>query len=96
MKTGSALTQFYTIKNENAIRKQVKNQTNGYMFDIEDLEPTYSFIAESNQAYLLDGSKPHSVLSSETSNLDRSAIVLQTDRFTFDDVSQMLKETHSI
>ena len=96
MKTGAALTQFYKIKNEKAIRKQVKNQTNGYMFDIEDLEATYIFVAEPNQAYLLDGSKPHSVLSSETPNLHRSAIVLQSNKFTFDEVSQMLKETNSI
>jgi hypothetical protein len=95
IKTDNCLTQFYKFKSENPTTRQIENQTNGYLFNVEDLETADSFIAESNDAYLLDVSKPHSVIPLEITNIHRSAIVLQTNRFAFDEVLEMLKETNN-
>ena len=75
---------------------QVENQTDGYLFKVDELETTDSFIAESNDAYLLNVTSPHSVIPLELTNIHRSAIVLQTNRFTFDEVLEMLKETDNV
>jgi hypothetical protein len=96
IKTGNCLTQFYKFKNENPTLTQVENQTNGYLFNVEDLETANSFTAEPTDAYLLDVTKPHAVIPLETTNIHRSAIVLQTDRFTFDEALEMLKETDNL
>ena len=96
IKTDNCLTQFYKFKNENPTTRQIENQTNGYLFNVEDLETTDSFIAEENDAYLLDVSKPHSVIPLETVPVYRSAIVFQTKNFTFDEVSKMLTETNNV
>jgi hypothetical protein len=96
IKTDNCLTQFYKFKSENPTTRQIENQTDGYLFNVEDLETTNSFTAEPTDAYLLDVTKPHSVIPLETTNIHRSAIVLQTDRFTFDEVLEMLKETDNV
>lgn len=96
IKTGECLTQFYKFKSENITKTQIKNQTHGYLFKLDELETTNSFIAEPNDAYLLDVSKPHSVIPLEITNMYRSAIALQTNKFTFDEVLEMLKETNNL
>jgi hypothetical protein len=90
------LTQFYKFKSENLTKTQVENQTNGYLFKLDELETVNSFIAEPNDAYLLDVTKPHSVIPLQIMNTHRSAIALQTNKFTFDEVLEMLKETNNV
>ena len=62
LKTDNCLTQFYKFKNDKPKTEQVENQTDGFIFDENDLEKTTSFIAKPNEAWLLDVSLPHSVV----------------------------------
>ena len=96
IKTDQCLTQFYKFKSENPTTTQIENQTDGYLFKVDELETTDSFIAEPNDAYLLNVTSPHSVIPLELTSIHRSAIVLQTNRFTFDEVLEMLKETDNV
>jgi hypothetical protein len=96
IKADNCLTQFYEFKSENLTKTQTENQTNGYLFKLDELETVNSFIAEPNDAYLLDVTKPHSVIPLQITNTHRSAIALQTNKFTFDEVLEMLKETNNV
>jgi hypothetical protein len=96
IKADNCLTQFYEFKSENLTKTQTENQTNGYLFKLDELETVNSFIAKPNDAYLLDVTKPHSVIPLQITNTHRSAIALQTNKFTFDEVLEMLKETNNV
>jgi hypothetical protein len=63
LKTDNCLTQFYKFKNDTPKTEQVANQTDGFLFDESDLEKTNGFIAKPNEAWLLDVTKPHSVMA---------------------------------
>jgi hypothetical protein len=76
IKAQDDITQFYSPKVKNPTVYQIPNQTNGVMFDIKDLEPTDQFVANSGDIYVLDVTKPHSVIS--RSNTDRIAVGLST------------------
>ena len=89
---GNYTTFFWDIKNKNIDKTfQLKNQTNGKMFERENLILIDSFKAEKGEAYLLDVTKPHSVESEVAS--DRFALCVQTNKFTFDEVKEMLYES---
>ena len=94
--TDNCLTQFYKFKNKNLKKTQIENQTNGFLFEINDLDLTDSFIAESNDAFLLDVSTPHAVIPQGNTSINRTAIVLQSGVFNFNEVIEMLEETGNI
>jgi hypothetical protein len=83
------VTIFYNFKENTDI---IANQTNGSLFDRLCLDEVGSFIAEQNDVWLLDVTKPHSVTSLLPNVEFRSALVLQTKHFTFDQVQEMLAE----
>ena len=89
----NSITQFYVPKVDTPKVHQIENQTNGYMFDLDDLIPTNSFVASSGDIYILDVSKPHAVWSEQ--DLDRIAVSLSTTH-KFDQVVGFLKETGNI
>ena len=90
---GEFETKFWRIKDDDpTLIYNVANQVqNGKVFRPEALEFVESFVAKPGDAYLLDISKPHSVVSSNPSY--RFAFVVQTNDYTFDDVANMLVET---
>jgi hypothetical protein len=90
IQTNNCKTTFYDIKNPNFQERKIKNQTNGSIFNIEDLNETSSFIAKDNEAYLLDVTKPHSVLSLSGTTSERIAICLQTLTLSYEETLTVL------
>lgn len=89
-------TTFYNIDTDTKINSiQIPNQTNGRVFDVRQLSKYDSFIAQADEAWLLDVTHPHSVTSNKIDNtpVKRTAIVLQSKYYSFEQVKEMLKET---
>jgi len=92
---GNCVTTFYDFKPDSTIESfRVKNQTNGCIFRKDQLNATDSFVANKDEVWLLDVTKPHGVEPlNQESSIKRVALALQTNYFTFDEVQEMLKET---
>jgi len=87
------VTNFYKIPTETRVDVfQVPNQTNGRAFNPKQLILYDSFTAKKDEVWLLDVTKPHSVISNKSS-VNRTAIVLQTNDYSYEQVKEMLKET---
>jgi hypothetical protein len=96
LKPDDCTTTFYNVNTDTKINTiQIPNQTNGRVFNKEQLSPYGSFIAQTDEAWLLDVTNPHSVTSNKIDNtpVNRTAIVLQSKYYSFDQVKEMLKET---
>ncbi len=93
IKTSGCITQFYKFKNEDVKTMQIENQTDGFIYDVNDLEETGSFIAEDGDAYLLDVSKPHSVITTKPGLIDRKAICMQFKYTTFEEAKELLEKS---
>jgi hypothetical protein len=85
-------TNFYN-KADDSLGVRMTAQTTGRTFSEENLEHSGSFIAESGDAWLLDVSSPHSVKNLSKMPVDRIALVLQSRKYNFDQVYDMLQET---
>lgn len=96
IKTDNCLTQFYSLNTIKPKTKQIENQTTGYLFKIEDLEEVDNFIAKPGEIWVLDVSKPHSVLPSAVGPIDRVALCLQSSKFNFDETIELLKTTGNL
>jgi hypothetical protein len=97
VKTSNCMTMFYSLKNNNPNKIQIENQTNGCIFNEEDLIWNHDcFIAEPGEAWVLDVTKPHSVMPIDPGNPERIAITLATRSFTFDEVCAILASTGSL
>ena len=88
IETNNCATQFYKIK-DGAKPYQIDNQTNGCVYDLEDLIETESFIAQPGDIYILDVSKVHSVIPLDNNEIDRKAICFSTNSLNFDEVKRM-------
>jgi hypothetical protein len=89
---GNYVTKFWSIKDNNNDRTyQIKNQTNGKVFFYDAVEFVDSFEAEKGDIYLLDVTKPHSVETEKPNK--RFALCIQTNRYSFNEVKEMLFET---
>ena len=77
LETNNCLTQFYELP-DNPSTFQIRNQTNGCIFNNEGLIPADSFVANVGDIYILDVSKPHAVLPLEPGPIHRSAICYQS------------------
>ena len=91
IETDNCITQFYDLKSNTPRTFQVNNQTDGYLYNEEDLYKTDSFLANPGECWLLDVTKIHSVIPSGKFN-KRTALSLATDKYDFDEVCDMLKE----
>ena len=96
IKTDNCLTQFYSLKTDKPKTTQVKNQTTGYLFTVDDLEPVDNFVAKVGEVWLLNVSKPHSVLPLTAGPIDRVALCLQSRKFNFDETIELLKATGNL
>jgi hypothetical protein len=92
--TDDCVTQFYKFKNTDPATQQVTNQTDGFIFNETDLEKTNSFVAEPNQAWLLDVSQPHAVIPHGDFN-ERTAIAISST-LAYNVVQDILKETGNL
>ena len=95
LKSDNCKTIFYEIVTNSPQTTQVKNQTNGKMFDLNSLKSIGEFVAKNNEAWLLDVSIPHSVTSTGSS-INRIAVCLQSTKHGIDQVKEMLTETGNI
>ena len=96
IKTQDCVTQFYKFKDNNPGRIQIANQTDGYIFKPEDVTATESFVAQPNEAWILDVSKPHGVTPMHDLASERIAISLATRTFSYEQVYDMLVGTGQI
>ena len=88
IETNNCATQFYEIKN-NAEPYQIENQTDGCVYNLDDLIETESFIAQPGDVYILDVSKIHSVIPLDNNEINRKAICFSTDSLNFNEVKSM-------
>ena len=91
IRTDNCLTQFYRCKTDRPSTRQVGNQTDGYIFDVNDLDATDAFVAEPNTAWLLDVTKPHAVIP-QGKFTERVAIVLSS-KLPYSQVVELLQTT---
>lgn len=96
IKTDNCLTQFYSLNTRKPKTKQIENQTTGHLFEIEDLEEVDNFIAKPGEIWVLDVSKPHSVIPCEDGDINRVALCLQNRKFNFDEILELLKSTGNL
>ena len=89
VETDKCLTQFYEIKN-NAKPFQIDNQTNGCVYNREDLDEGPSFIARPGDVYILDVSKVHSVIPLSEEKVKRKAFCLATSSIDFKELEKIM------
>lgn len=94
VETGNCMTNFYRFK-DTPQSYQIENQTDGHIYSEDSVEFVDSFCAESGEVYLLDVTKPHSVEPDSNFSM-RTAFSLATSTYTFNEVSQMLKQTGNL
>ena len=92
---GHCETRFYT-KADTIEGERITTQTTGRRFKEEELEFASSFVAEKGDVYLLDISQPHSVKNLSGSPVERTVVVIQTNKHDFNAVIEMLKQTEWI
>jgi hypothetical protein len=88
MKTGAGKTSFYKETGPSE-KKKIKNQTDGYILDTSCLQETFSFVAQEDEAWILNTKVPHSVRC-ETM---RVAFVLQSFKHSYEEVVKMCTRT---
>jgi hypothetical protein len=91
IQTGNCLTQFYKLAIDKPKTKQVKNQSDGLIYNENDLIRTTSFIAEPGEAWLLDVTIPHSV--KPYGNFKERLAIAMSSTLCYNDVKQILTMT---
>jgi len=88
----NCVTEFYKFKSDKPKTSQITNQTDGFLYDEEDLIINSNFLAEPNDVYILDVTKPHAVIPQGHFE-ERVIIQLATSTYNFEEVCNMLRET---
>lgn len=94
IRTDDCITQFYTFKTDRPQAHQIGNQTDGHIFNVNDLDILDSFQATPNSAWLLDVTKPHAVIP-PSSFSERRAIVLSS-KLAYNEVAELLQITGNL
>jgi hypothetical protein len=94
LKTDNCRTVFYKLKTDNPKTHQIENQTDGFLYEDDDVEEVDSFIAKPMEAWVLNTKKIHSVEPDGELTM-RKAVTLGT-HLKFDDVCEMLRETGNL
>ncbi len=93
--TADAVTTFHRNKKSTAAGyMKLPNQTNGSIYNAEDLEPVAQFKAQSGEIYVLDVTSLHSV-DCGTSNI-RTAYVIQSPFFSYDQTMESYKKYYDL
>ena len=98
IKSNNGITKFHEIITENPeiYQDSVQIKGNGKNYVHKDVKLVNVFIAKDFEAYLLDVSKPHSVEFKSPRPIFRTAVVLQTPLFNYQQVYNMLKTTNNL
>lgn len=91
LETSDCVTQFYDFGPNTPNTYQIGNQTDGVIYEEQDLVESCSFIAKPNEIWVLDVTKPHSVKPRGALS-KRVAVTLATNKYDFDQVCELLKE----
>lgn len=94
IRTEDCQTKYYRV-NKRVATHQVENQTNGVIFDENDLTFVDGFVAKPGEAWLLDVTIPHSVAPNPNFT-ERLAFSLSTGTYSYAEVTLLLKETGSL
>lgn len=94
IQTENCITQFYEFKSSETKSYQVNNQTNGFIYDENDLVKTFSFIAEVGEIWALDVTQPHSV--TPNGNIKERLAITLGSQYNHQDVCNMLSETGNL
>ena len=87
-------TYFYEPKVDSPKTFQIENQTDGFIYDKNELQVTGMFYASPMECWVLDVKKIHSVEGNVTGI--RKAVTLGTFIHKYEDVLSMLKETNCL
>jgi len=90
IQTENCTTKFFRFKTNNPKTKQVENQSDGFIYDLQDLEEVGSFISRPNEAWVLDVTQPHSVIP-QTNIKERLAVAISSE-LQYDVVCDILKD----
>lgn len=90
IQTSDCLTQFYKLDADKPKIKQIKNQSDGVIYNENDLIRTTSFLASPGEAWLLDVSKPHSVKLG--GNFKERLAIAMSCTLCYDDLKQILTD----
>lgn len=92
----NCVTTFYELKPDTDINVFTMNSAStGRLFSKSHLNSIGSFVAQKNEAWILDVTKPHSVYPCVAGEkINRLAIALQTSIHSYEQVVVMLKETN--
>ena len=94
IRTDRCITQFYYPNDDpEAVAEGVDAQTDGAVFHEGYMKKSVRFMAHPGDAYLLDVSKPHSVIPTQPGLTDRRCICMQLLYKSFDEAVEMLQET---
>jgi hypothetical protein len=96
-RTSGNRTQFYSFRDDSRpLGSKVPGQTDGSVYTEFDLIAEGGFAAQPGDVWVLDVSKPHAVLPIGDAPIDRVAITYATDKFTFNEVCELLRTTRSL
>lgn len=65
IKGSDAVTYFWKLKNKDNVGSKLDNQTDGAIYDVNDLNCFYSFKAQNNELWILNVKEIHSVLGTD-------------------------------
>jgi hypothetical protein len=88
----NCITKFFDYA-DSSLGERKTNQTTGRTFKEEDLNFSCSFVAEKDDVYILNVSMPHSVMYLDKPPVDRIALTLQSEKYSFNEICEMLRET---
>ena len=92
VETSGCITRVFDIKSDSRPKSSLPKYK--YMFMLKDLTEIGSFVSTNGDAYLLDTSKPHQVVTTQPAT-DRKLLSL-TSKYSFAEVRDMLSETGAI
>ena len=89
--SGNSITTFYNENSKNKLNKiKIKNQTDGYILDNNDLDKIHSIIAKKNDLWILNVKKLHSV-ECEIDDEERIAIVINSKILSYEETLKIFK-----
>jgi hypothetical protein len=91
LETNKCKTTFYSFNKPDVTEDKLAMQTNGRIYLMGDLTPEKSFVAKDNEVWILDVTKPHSVIALETTDKDRTAFCLQSEIVSYEDTVKMFR-----
>jgi hypothetical protein len=92
MNTTNEATNFHEIATDSPKVFKLKTQTNGSVFNLNDLKKVCSFVASSGDVYILDVTKIHSVMNEDIVPLAsmREAIVVNSSIYDYETIKNAL------